>query len=54
MSNCKYNILSNTKFNWWSGWLNKNKDYEVIYNKEWFSITRKSTDGFIPKSWKGV
>jgi hypothetical protein len=36
MSMCNSNIIANSSFSWWSGYLNNNKNKVVIYPSVWF------------------
>ena len=37
MSHCKYNILSNSSFSWWSHYLNKNVEKKAIIPEYWIN-----------------
>lgn len=37
MSHCKYNILSNSSFSWWSHYLNQNEDKKAIIPEYWIN-----------------
>lgn len=49
MSLCKHNIIANSTFSWWAGWLNSNNDKIVIMPERW--INGKSDEGIFPESW---
>ena len=51
---CEHNIISNSTFSWWQGWLNPNPNKIVVspskYN--WFGKTVKlNTEDIIPEGW---
>ncbi|WP_018611017.1 alpha-1,2-fucosyltransferase [Segetibacter koreensis] len=48
MAACRHNILANSSFSWWAGWLNKNPEKMVIAPEKWFRAVH--TD-IVPPSW---
>ncbi len=44
MSECKNNIIANSTFSFWAGWLNQNKNKIVIAPKHWMP-------SIVPKDW---
>ncbi|SKB26520.1 alpha-1,2-fucosyltransferase [Malaciobacter marinus] len=50
MKSCKHNIVANSSFSWWGGWLNENINKIIIAPKQWMAINPKSYK-WIPNSW---
>lgn len=44
MSRCKHNIIANSTFSFWGGWLNQNENKIVIVPKHWMQSV-------VPKDW---
>ena len=53
MSFCKHQIIANSSFSWWAGWLNNNPEKIVISPKIWFTNNElnKQSDDIIPNEW---
>lgn len=53
MTLCKHNIIANSTFSWWAGWLNSNIDKIVIAPDVWFNANTIKFDigDIIPESW---
>lgn len=56
LSKCKHNILSNSSFSWWGGWMNENPEKILIAPSPWLNGVDCSdiyTDGMILVNSKG-
>jgi len=51
MSQCNHNIIANSTFSWWAGWLNANEGKLVYAPKEWFAGKKHCSDDLIPARW---
>ena len=54
MQSCKYHIIANSSFSWWTAWLSDRSDKVVIAPKKWFNHGPKDTQDLLPKSWHTV
>lgn len=51
MRSCKYHIIANSSFSWWTAWLSDRKDKQIIAPRQWFKNGPSDTQDLIPKSW---
>jgi Glycosyl transferase family 11 len=55
MSMCKYNIIANSTFSWWSGYLNDNNGKIVCYPSVWFGPKlQHNTKDLFPNDWTKI
>jgi len=50
MSQCKHNIIANSTFSWWAGWLNQNPAKQVVCPSKWF-LDGRTTTALLPPEW---
>jgi len=50
MASCRYHIIANSSFSWWTAWINGEK---VVAPNKWFGIKHAHLDtkDLIPKNW---
>lgn len=51
MSKCKHQIIANSSFSWWAGWLNDNNNKYVVVPKRWFSGFDIDNNYRFPENW---
>ena len=51
MSLCRHNIIVNSSFSWWAGWLNSNPDKIVVAPRQWFSSKDLDSRDVVPNGW---
>lgn len=51
MRSCKYHVIANSSFSWWTAWLSTHQDKQVVAPKNWFKNIQEDTTDLIPKSW---
>lgn len=57
MSRCAHQIISNSTFSWWSAWLNRNPNKQVLApaKHHWFgSHVKMNMKDVIPATWKQI
>lgn len=51
MSLCHHNIIANSTFSWWGGWLNRHVDKMVFSPLKWFNIDSYENENLLPNEW---
>ncbi|WP_378950575.1 alpha-1,2-fucosyltransferase [Pelosinus sp. sgz500959] len=51
MSRCRHNIIANSTYSWWGGWLNESLNKIVIAPEQWFNDLTSNISDLIPKQW---
>jgi hypothetical protein len=56
MSRCHHNIIANSSFSWWGGWLNEHADKIVVAPQRWFAagVHEQNSAFIIPKNWTKI
>lgn len=54
MALCDHNIIANSTFSWWAGWLNTHPAKIVIAPKQWFAKMEHPVDDICPEGWERV
>jgi hypothetical protein len=53
MSKCKHNIIANSSFSWWGGWLNDYHEKIVVAPRKWFNSDELNNEhsDLLPDTW---
>jgi hypothetical protein len=51
MRSCKYHVIANSSFSWWTAWLSAHPDKKVVAPNNWFKNSQQDTVDLIPKTW---
>jgi hypothetical protein len=51
MAACRHNVIANSSFSWWAGWLNQNQGKIVVAPKKWFANNPDYSSLELPKTW---
>ena len=51
---CEHNIIANSTFSWWGGWLNSNPQKIVVAPSNWFIDHKVQSCNIVPESWHKI
>ena len=52
MTACQHQVISNSTFSWWSAWLNRYPQKQVIAPQQWFADPKVQNNDLIPPDWQ--
>ncbi len=54
MAACQHNVIANSTFSWWGGWLNPNPHKVVMSPARWFADTNVCNPDILPDGWLAI